>query len=201
MSSSITNDLTRWSDEQLCENDDDDDKLYERKSAECRCCIKVQKEAEHQRVEEEMRWKAEEEAKQKAEVEAQRRAEARAEEVVQAQQSSRGCGASGGLAPCYGCLGAGVACKMKTAGGSKVRSCDHCHQLKHRCKQLGDTQLMWRRKQDEIMSPQAGKKKVQMQSLVADKEEDGDGDVAEATEEREALKGQSKEEAEVDESV
>ncbi|KIK78114.1 hypothetical protein PAXRUDRAFT_17057 [Paxillus rubicundulus Ve08.2h10] len=51
--------------------------------------MKVWKEAEHRRVEEEARWKAEEEAKCKAEVEVERRVEADAkvhvEEVVWAQ--------------------------------------------------------------------------------------------------------------------
>ncbi|KIK80697.1 hypothetical protein PAXRUDRAFT_15643 [Paxillus rubicundulus Ve08.2h10] len=34
MSSSITNDLTKWNDEQLRKNEDDKDKLFEKKSAE-----------------------------------------------------------------------------------------------------------------------------------------------------------------------
>ncbi|KIK79794.1 hypothetical protein PAXRUDRAFT_16133 [Paxillus rubicundulus Ve08.2h10] len=94
MSSSTTNDITKWSDEQLCKNKDDNDDLYEKKSVECRHCMKVQKEVECQRAEEEMRQKAEEQVKQKAEVKAQRRAEVEAkactEEVVQAQSSVLG---------------------------------------------------------------------------------------------------------------
>ncbi|KIK97138.1 hypothetical protein PAXRUDRAFT_10377 [Paxillus rubicundulus Ve08.2h10] len=110
---------------------------------------RAQKEAE-----EEMRWKAEE-VKQKVEEEAK----ARTEEVAWAQ--SLVAEQVGGLAPCYGCLGAGVAWKMKAAGGSKAR-----------CKQPGDTQPTWWRKWDEVMSTWAGKKKAWMQSLVADKEQD-----------------------------
>ncbi|KIK74599.1 hypothetical protein PAXRUDRAFT_19709 [Paxillus rubicundulus Ve08.2h10] len=53
MSSSATNDITKWSNEQLCEHDDDEDDLYKRKSTECRCHMKAQKEVEHQRAEEE----------------------------------------------------------------------------------------------------------------------------------------------------
>ncbi|KIK77686.1 hypothetical protein PAXRUDRAFT_17333 [Paxillus rubicundulus Ve08.2h10] len=92
MSSSTTNDLTKWSDEQLCENEDDNDELFKKKSAERRCRTKAWKEAERRMAEEVVRRKAEEEVKWKAEVEAQRRAEAeakvRAEEVAWAQVSS-----------------------------------------------------------------------------------------------------------------
>ncbi|KIK74649.1 hypothetical protein PAXRUDRAFT_19657 [Paxillus rubicundulus Ve08.2h10] len=94
MSSSTTNDLTKWSDEQLHKHEDDDDELYKRKSVEHRHHMKAQKEAEHQRAEEEVRQKAEEEVRQKAEVEVWRRVEteanAHAEEVVrmQSKQSS-----------------------------------------------------------------------------------------------------------------
>ncbi|KIK81084.1 hypothetical protein PAXRUDRAFT_15434 [Paxillus rubicundulus Ve08.2h10] len=109
--------------------------------------MKAQKEVEEemrQKAEEEAKQKAEEEEKQKAEVEAQRRAEmevkARTEEVVWVQ--SLVMEQVGGLAPCYGCSGTGVARKMKAAGG--------------------DMQPMQQRKQEEVMSPQAGKKKAQV---------------------------------------
>ncbi|KIK90689.1 hypothetical protein PAXRUDRAFT_14208 [Paxillus rubicundulus Ve08.2h10] len=92
MSSSTTNDLTKWSDEQLHENEDEDDELFEKKSAERRRCMKARKEAEWRMAEEVARQKAEEEVKRKVEVEVQRRAEAEAkvhaEEVAQVQVSS-----------------------------------------------------------------------------------------------------------------
>ncbi|KIK77878.1 hypothetical protein PAXRUDRAFT_17214 [Paxillus rubicundulus Ve08.2h10] len=190
MSSSIANDLTKWSNEQLCKNEDDNNDLYEKKSAECRHCMKAWKEAECRMVEEVARQKAEEVAKQKAEVKAQRRAEAEAkactEEVVRAQSSVSGpskgkqpkVAASGaaevgeqaeGLAPCYRCSGAGVLCEMRTAGGSKQT---------------------WWRKWEELMSPQAGKKKARMQSPVVDKDDDKyeeEAEDKEAEEERDML--------------
>ncbi|KIK78456.1 hypothetical protein PAXRUDRAFT_16864 [Paxillus rubicundulus Ve08.2h10] len=187
ISSSIANDLTKWNDEQLHEHKDDDDRSFEKKSVECRHRMKTWKEAEHQRAEEMVRQKVEEEAKRKVEVEAQRRAEVKAklhtEEVVWVQSLVSGpskdkqpkAAASGvaevmeqagGLAPCYGCLGAGVACKMKMAGGDK--------------------QSTWQRKQEEVMSPWAGKKKAQMQSLVVDEDEDGDKEYEEEAEDEEA---------------
>ncbi|KIK75266.1 hypothetical protein PAXRUDRAFT_19148 [Paxillus rubicundulus Ve08.2h10] len=76
----------------------------------------------------------------------------------------------GVLAPCYGCLGAGVACEMKAAGGSKMRA-------------AGDMQPTRRRKWEELMSPWAGKKKVRMQSPVADEEQDEEEDDDEEAEE------------------
>ncbi|KAF9227612.1 hypothetical protein BS17DRAFT_813528 [Gyrodon lividus] len=75
-----TNDLSTWSNEQLHEHEDNDDKLFNKKNAEQQWCMKAWKEVEHQRMEEEARQKAEDE------VEGQRKAkeEARActEEVV-----------------------------------------------------------------------------------------------------------------------
>ncbi|KIK78552.1 hypothetical protein PAXRUDRAFT_16809 [Paxillus rubicundulus Ve08.2h10] len=145
MSSSIANDLTKWSDKQLRENEDDDDELFEKKSVEHRRHTKVQKEVERQMVEEV--------ARRKAEVKAQRRAEAEvkahAEEVMRAQSSALGpskgkqprvtasgtaevAESVGGLAPYYGCSDAGVACKMRAAGSSKARSCDHCRRLQNK---------------------------------------------------------------------
>ncbi|KIK77568.1 hypothetical protein PAXRUDRAFT_17415 [Paxillus rubicundulus Ve08.2h10] len=290
MSSSTTNDLTKWSDEQLRENEDEDEELFEKKSAERRHCMKV-----------------EEEAKQKAEVEAQRRAEAEAkacaEEVTRVQVSSvvvnvtltellgvetelglgpiegetaegdskrdhGGCGVSRRLSPMLRMLGpwGGV----RDEGGREQQG---------KCERLEDAQPSRQRKQEEVMSPRAGKKKARMKSPVAeDKEEDAEdckvdaedckveenrdalaevlsamvgemrnmaadrrctaaeshaqmervlgtleeiwgcldpefvpeegseenfneGDIAEAAEEREALKGQNEEEEEVDESV
>ncbi|KIK99310.1 hypothetical protein PAXRUDRAFT_8939 [Paxillus rubicundulus Ve08.2h10] len=168
MSSSITNDLTKWSNEQLCENKDDDDDLYKKKK-------------------EVARQKAEEVAKQKAEVEAQRRAEAEAkvhaEEVMQTQSlvlgpskgkqpkaaASRAAEVGeqvGGLAPCYGCSGAGVSCEMRMAGG--------------------DMQQMQQRKQEELMLSWARKKKAWMQSLVADEDDDNEYE-EEAEEEHDTL--------------
>ncbi|KIK99023.1 hypothetical protein PAXRUDRAFT_9169 [Paxillus rubicundulus Ve08.2h10] len=221
MSSSTTNDITKWSNDQLHEHEDNKDELYKRKSTEHMHRMKAWKEAEHQRVEEEMRRKAEEEAKQKVEVKAQRRVEAEvkahAEEVAWAQSSvsgpskgkqpkaaaSGGHRAGGGPSPMLWVLRCWGSMQDETARGSKARLCNHCHQLKHRCKWLGDMQLTQQRKWEEVMSPQARKKKVWMQSPVADKDKDGDKEyeeeVVEVAEKREALKGQSKEEAEVDE--
>ncbi|KIK81940.1 hypothetical protein PAXRUDRAFT_14984 [Paxillus rubicundulus Ve08.2h10] len=137
MSSSTTNDITRWGDDQLHKHKDEDDELYKRKSVEHRCHMKAWKEAEHQRVEEEMRQKVEVEARRRAEMEAK----ACTEEVAQVQsKQSSVLGPSkskqpkaavsgvaevtkqaGGLAMCYGCFGAGAACKMKMARGSKMQ--------------------------------------------------------------------------------
>ncbi|KIK74379.1 hypothetical protein PAXRUDRAFT_19936 [Paxillus rubicundulus Ve08.2h10] len=192
MSSSTTNDLSKWSNKQLHENKDDDDELFEKKSAERRCRTKARKEAE-----EVVRRKAEEEAKRKAEVEAQRRAEAEAkahtEEVARAQSSTLGPSKGkqprvmasgtaevaelvGGLALCYGCSDLGVACEMRAAGSSKARLCDHCCRLRNKCERLGDAQPSRRRKWEEVMSPQAGKKKAWMKSPAAedDKEDTED---------------------------
>ncbi|KIK98291.1 hypothetical protein PAXRUDRAFT_9658 [Paxillus rubicundulus Ve08.2h10] len=127
----------KWSNEQLCENENDNNDLYEKKSMENRCHMKAWKEAERQRVEEEMRQKAEEEEKQKAEVKAQRRVEAeaqvRTEEVVWAQSSVSGPSkgkqpkvaasrAGGGSSPMLwmrGCWGS-VQAQMQAARGHAV---------------------------------------------------------------------------------
>ncbi|KIK75729.1 hypothetical protein PAXRUDRAFT_18748, partial [Paxillus rubicundulus Ve08.2h10] len=196
MSSSTTNDLSKWSNEQLHENEDDDDELFEKKSAERRHRTKARKEAEWQMAEEVARRKAEEEAKRKVEVKAQRRAEveakACAEEVVRVQSLTSGplkgkqprvtvsgtaevTESVGGLALCYGCSDLGVACEMRAAGSSKARSCDCCRRLRNKCERPGDAQPSWRRKQEEVMSPQARKKKVWMKSpAVEDDEEDAE---------------------------
>ncbi|KIK82493.1 hypothetical protein PAXRUDRAFT_14715 [Paxillus rubicundulus Ve08.2h10] len=154
MSSSATNNLTKWSNEQLCKNEDNDkNELDEKKSMEHRHHIKVQKEAEHQRAEEEMRWKAEEEVKRKMEVEAQRRVEAEAKACAEELQSRQGPSPMLWVLRCW--------------GGMRDES-------SQRCEQPGDTQPMQQRKWEEVMSPQARKKKVWTQSLVADKEEEED---------------------------
>ncbi|KIK75762.1 hypothetical protein PAXRUDRAFT_18712 [Paxillus rubicundulus Ve08.2h10] len=206
MSSSIANDLTKWSDEQLHQNEDNNNKLFEKKNAERRRCMKAWKEAERRMAEEVARQKAAEEAKQKVEVEVQRRAEAEAKahaEVVWAQSSALGPSKGkqlrvtasgtaevvesvGGLAPCYGCLDAGVACKMRAAGSSKAMSCDCCCRLQNKCEQPGDAQPSWQRKWEEVMSPRAGKKKAQTKSPVADDEEE-DAEDCEAEENHDTL--------------
>ncbi|KIK99264.1 hypothetical protein PAXRUDRAFT_9003 [Paxillus rubicundulus Ve08.2h10] len=93
MSSSITNNLTKWSNKQLHKHKDNSNKLYERKSMKHRCCMKVHNELEHWRAEEEARQKAEE-AKCKAEKEVWRIVEAEAkahtEEIAWAQSSVAG---------------------------------------------------------------------------------------------------------------
>ncbi|KIK81201.1 hypothetical protein PAXRUDRAFT_15366 [Paxillus rubicundulus Ve08.2h10] len=130
MSSSIANNLTKWSDEQLCEHEDNDNGLYRRKSVEHRCHMKAWKEVEHQRAEEEVRWKAEEEEKCKAEEEVQHKAK---DEV-------------------------------------------------------------WRRTEAEV--------RAHMEDIAQAQEENfEEGEMVEAAKEREALKGWSKEEAELDESM
>ncbi|KIK78709.1 hypothetical protein PAXRUDRAFT_16729 [Paxillus rubicundulus Ve08.2h10] len=199
MSSSIANDLTKWSDEQLRENEDDGNELFQKKSVEHRYRTKVQKEVE--------RRMAEEVARQKVEVEAQRRVEAEAkahaEEVVQAQSSASGplkgkqlkvaAGGTaevvesvGGLAPCYGCLDAGVACEMRAARSSKARLCDWCRRLQNKCEQPGDVQPSRWRKREEVMSPQTRKKKVQMKIPAAEDDKE-DAEDCEAEENRDAL--------------
>ncbi|KIK81691.1 hypothetical protein PAXRUDRAFT_15106 [Paxillus rubicundulus Ve08.2h10] len=189
MSSSIANDVTKWSDEQLRENEVDNDELFEKKSVE----------PEQQAAEEVVRQKAEEKAKRKAEAEAK----VHAEEVAWVQSSVTGPSKgkqpravaskvaevveqAGGLAPCFGCSDVGAACEMKAAGSSKARSCDRCRQLKHKCERLGDAQPTRQRKWEEAMSPQAGKKKARTKILVADNEED-DEDEGEEEEDRDAL--------------
>ncbi|KIK75561.1 hypothetical protein PAXRUDRAFT_18882 [Paxillus rubicundulus Ve08.2h10] len=174
MSSSIANDLTKWSDKQLRENNNNNE-LFEKTSAERRHCTKARKEAERQMVEEVRRAEAE--------------AKVRAEEVTQAQSSASGSlkgkqlrvmaskttevmESVGGLAPCYGCSDAGVVCEMRVAGSSKARSCNHCHRLQNKCKWPGDVQPSWRRKREEVMSPQARKKKVWTKSPAADNEDE-----------------------------
>ncbi|KIK77760.1 hypothetical protein PAXRUDRAFT_17282 [Paxillus rubicundulus Ve08.2h10] len=199
MSSSIANDLTKWNDEQLRENEDNDDELFKKKSAEHRHCTKVRKEVERQMAEEVVRWKAEEEAKQKAEVEVQRRAEAEAkvctEEVAQAQSSVSGplkgkqlkvavsgtaevAESVGGITLCYGCSDAGVACEGGRGQQGEVV--------------LGTLEEIWGCVDLEFTP----------EELEEGSEEDfEEEEVVEAAEEREALKGWNEEEAEVDESV
>ncbi|KIK72983.1 hypothetical protein PAXRUDRAFT_21364 [Paxillus rubicundulus Ve08.2h10] len=189
MSPSTTNNLSKWSDKQLRENDDDDDELFKKKSAERRRRTKARKEAERQMAEEAARQKAEEEVKWKVEVEVQRRAEAeakaRAEEVARAQSLTSGLSKGkqprvtasgtaevaesvGGLPPCYGCSDVGVSCEMRAAGSSKARSCDHCCRLRNKCERPGDAQPSRRRKREEVMSPRAGKKKARTKSPTAE---------------------------------
>ncbi|KIK72190.1 hypothetical protein PAXRUDRAFT_22281 [Paxillus rubicundulus Ve08.2h10] len=208
MSSSTTNDLSKWSDEQLHENEDNKDELFEKKSAEHRCRTKVRKEAEQRMAEEVARRKAEEEAKRKAEVEAQRRVEAEAkahtEEVAQVQSSTSGpskgkqsrvtasgtaevAESVGGLALCYGCSDLGVVCKMRVAGSSKARSCNRCRRLRNKCEQPGDVQPSQWRKWEEVMSLWAGKKKARMKSLVAEDDKEEDAEDCEAEENRDVL--------------
>ncbi|KIK73202.1 hypothetical protein PAXRUDRAFT_21118 [Paxillus rubicundulus Ve08.2h10] len=207
MSSSTTNDLSKWSDEQLRENEDDDNELFEKKSAERRCWTKARKEAERWMAEEAVRRKAEEEAKRKAEVEAQRRAEAEAkahaEEVARAQSLTSGPSKGeqprvtvsrtvevvesiGGLAPCYGCSDLGVSCEMRAAGSSKARSCYRCRRLRNKCERPGDAQPSQQRKREEVMSPRAGKKKARTKSLTAEDDKE-DVEDREAEENRDAL--------------
>ncbi|KIK73172.1 hypothetical protein PAXRUDRAFT_21142 [Paxillus rubicundulus Ve08.2h10] len=162
MSPSTTNDLSKWSDKQLHENEDEDDELFEKKSAERRRRTKARKEAERRMAEEAARRKVEEEAKRKAEVEAQRRLRGRR------------------------CSDVGVLCEMRAAGSSKARSCDRCRRLRNKCERLGDAQPSWQRKREEVMSPRARKKKARMKSpTVEDHEEDAEDH--EAEENRDAL--------------
>ncbi|KIK81336.1 hypothetical protein PAXRUDRAFT_15287 [Paxillus rubicundulus Ve08.2h10] len=228
--------------------------------------MKVQKEVECQRAEEEMRQKVEEEArqnveeeaKQKAEVEAWRRVETKVkvkvkvctEEVMQAQSlvlgPSKGkqpkvaasgvAEQAGGLAPCYGCSGAGV---MQAAGGHAVNMVEEAGG--------GDVTMGWEEEGVDTESKEAEEEHdtlgvlteilaavvTEMRDMAMDRrcvtveshaqtermlgileeiwgcldleftpeEEFNKEEVAEVAEEREALKGWSEEEVEVDESV
>ncbi|KIK75886.1 hypothetical protein PAXRUDRAFT_18598 [Paxillus rubicundulus Ve08.2h10] len=202
MSSSTTNDLTKWSDEQLRENEDDKDKLFKKKSAERR-----------------RRTKAEEEAKQKAEVKAQRRAEAEAkahaEEVVWVQVSSvvvnvpltdllgveteldlgpiegetakgdgeqdrRGRGVGRGLSPVLRMLGPWGG--MRDEGGWEQQG----EVVQPLLPTVEQVQPSWRRKQEEVMSLQAGKKKARTKSLAAEDDKE-DVEDCEAEENRDVL--------------
>ncbi|KIK72853.1 hypothetical protein PAXRUDRAFT_21510 [Paxillus rubicundulus Ve08.2h10] len=160
MSSSTTNNLSKWSDEQLRENEDDEDELFEKKSAERRHWTKARKEAEWRMAEEAARRKVEEEAKRKAEVEAQRRAEAeakaRAEEVVRAQSLTSG-------------PSKGKQLRVTASGTAEVAESPS-----------------WRRKQEEVMSPRAGKKKAWTKSPTAEDDKE-DTEDREAEENRDAL--------------
>ncbi|KIK85509.1 hypothetical protein PAXRUDRAFT_14518 [Paxillus rubicundulus Ve08.2h10] len=184
MSSSIANDLTKWNDEQLCEHEDDDDELFEKASAECRHHMKVRKEVEHWRTEEVARQEAEEEEKQKVEVEAQRRVEVEAKACAEAELglgpfqgqaakggsewSGGGCRAGGGPSPMLWMLGYwGI---VQDEDG-------------WRCEWPGDTHSTWRRKQEELMLPWAGKKQAWTQSLVVDEDKDGDEEYKEEVDE------------------
>ncbi|KIK72185.1 hypothetical protein PAXRUDRAFT_22287, partial [Paxillus rubicundulus Ve08.2h10] len=207
MSPSTTNDLSKWSDEQLHENEDNEDELFEKKSAEHRRWTKARKEAEQWMAEEAARRKVEEEAKRKAEVKVQRRAEVEAkactEEVARVQSLTSGplkgkqprvtasgtaevTESVGGLPPCYGCSDVGVSCEMRVAGSSKARSCDRCRRLRNKCERPGDAQPSQRRKREEVMSPRAGKKKARMKSPTAEDDEE-DAEDGEAKENRDAL--------------
>ncbi|KIK73068.1 hypothetical protein PAXRUDRAFT_21264 [Paxillus rubicundulus Ve08.2h10] len=195
MSPSTTNDLSKWSDEQLRENDDDDDEIFEKKSAERRRRTKARKEAERRMAEEAVRRKAEEEAKWKAE------AKARTEEVARAQSLTSGpskgkqprvtasgtaevAESVGGLPLCYGCSDVGVSCEMRAARSSK-------------CERPGDAQPSQRRKREEVMSPQAGKKKARTKSPTAEDDKE-DAEDREAEENRDALGALAEEGSEED---
>ncbi|KAF9227494.1 hypothetical protein BS17DRAFT_814388 [Gyrodon lividus] len=131
---------------------DDNNELFD-KSTEWWQQIKAQKEVECRRAEEEARQKAEKEVRQSVEVEAQRKAEAEArvhmEEVVQLQSLVMG--------PSKGVY-----------EWSRAR--------RHQCKQPKGLQTTWRRKWEEVASLWASKKKAQMWSLEADKEEEEEED-------------------------
>ncbi|KIK71947.1 hypothetical protein PAXRUDRAFT_22601 [Paxillus rubicundulus Ve08.2h10] len=171
MSPSTTNDLSKWSDEQLRENEDDDDELFEKKSAERRRWTKVRKEVERRMAEEAARRKVEEEAKRKAEVEAQRRAEAEVK-----------AGAEFDLGPIEGETAEGDG-KWDRGGRGVGRG------LTPVLRVLGTLEEIQGCLDPEFV-PEEG-------SEEAFKE----GEVAEAAEEREVLKGRNEEEEEVDESV
>ncbi|KIK74045.1 hypothetical protein PAXRUDRAFT_20268 [Paxillus rubicundulus Ve08.2h10] len=188
MSSSTTNDLSKWSDEQLRENEDNDDELFEKKSAE--------------------------QAKRKVEVEAQRRAEVEAkvhaEEVARAQSFTSG--------------------PSKKAQTKSLMAEDDKEDTEDREAEENRDVLsalaevlsamvgeMWNMAADRRRA--VAESHAQMERVLGTLEEiqgcldpkfvpeEGseedfeEGEVAEAAEEREALKGRNKEEEEVDESV
>ncbi|KIK72117.1 hypothetical protein PAXRUDRAFT_22378 [Paxillus rubicundulus Ve08.2h10] len=176
--SSSNNDITEWTDHQLHEkDDDDDDDLHERKSTERRRHAKARKEEAMQKAEEKARRKAEQEARRKAEVEARKRAKADAKAQSAVAGPSKGkqrnvAGPTATLARCYGCSDAEVACEMKVAEGSRVRRCDCCRRLRHKCERLGDMPPTRRRKRAESMAPREGKKKARTKSPLTEEEED-----------------------------
>ncbi|KIK74183.1 hypothetical protein PAXRUDRAFT_20135 [Paxillus rubicundulus Ve08.2h10] len=174
MSPSTSNDLSKWSNEQLRENEDDDDELFEKKSAERRRRTKARKEAE-----EAARRKAEEEVKRKAESLTSGPSKGKQPRVT-ASGTAEVAESVGGLPLCYGCSDVGVSCEMRVAGSSKARSCDHCRRLRNKCERPGDVQLSRWRKREEVMSPRAGKKKARTKSPTAeDNEEDAEDREAE----------------------
>ncbi|KIK71963.1 hypothetical protein PAXRUDRAFT_22575 [Paxillus rubicundulus Ve08.2h10] len=62
----------------------------------------------------------------------------------------------------------------------------HCRRLRNKCERPGDTQPSRKRKQEEVMLPWAGKKKVQTKSPAVD-DEDEDAEDCEAEENCDAL--------------
>ncbi|KIK73075.1 hypothetical protein PAXRUDRAFT_21255 [Paxillus rubicundulus Ve08.2h10] len=185
MSPSTTNDLSKWSDEQLRENDNDNDELFEKKSAERRRQTKARKEVERRMVEEVARRKAEEEAKRKAESLTSGLSKGKQPRVT-ASGTAEVAESVGGLPPCYGCLDVGVSCEMRAAGSSKARSCDRCRRLQNKCERPGDAQPSRQRKREEVMLPRAGKKKARTKSPTAEDDEE-DAEDRKAEENRDAL--------------
>ncbi|KIK77800.1 hypothetical protein PAXRUDRAFT_17257 [Paxillus rubicundulus Ve08.2h10] len=161
MSSSITNNLTKWSDKQLRENENDDDKLFEKKSVERRRRTKAWKDAEQ--------WMAEEEGGGKGAHRELGLGPVEGETAEGGGERDRGGHRVGRrLGPVLWMLG--------RWGG--VQDEGGWEQQGEVVRPLSPTV-----EQEEVMSPRAGKKKVWMKSPAAeDNEED-----CEVEENRDAL--------------
>ncbi|KIJ61046.1 hypothetical protein HYDPIDRAFT_31748 [Hydnomerulius pinastri MD-312] len=169
-------DLTKWADVALAENDSDDEVLAARKFQECQ-----RRRAEKKREEE---WKKAEEERKRAEevkkaeevrkaVEAKKAEEARkAAEAKKATALTRGVLSTGGGAKCEGCENAGVDCTMEMPGGSKATACDRCHRQKMGCVRPGVEKKESRRKREEPTSPRGGSKRKQMRIRSPEMEDD-----------------------------
>ncbi|KAF9228939.1 hypothetical protein BS17DRAFT_812889 [Gyrodon lividus] len=106
MFSTTNNDLSQWNNEQLHEHDNNDNELFEKKSAEQQQQhMKAWKEAEH--------WRAEEEARQKAEEKSLVVAPTKGKQLRVSTSRVGPTELVGGLTPCFDCVAMGVTCEMK----------------------------------------------------------------------------------------
>ncbi|KIK74853.1 hypothetical protein PAXRUDRAFT_19479 [Paxillus rubicundulus Ve08.2h10] len=179
MSSSTTNKLTKWSDEQLRENDDDDDELFEKKSVECRCCMKAWKEAERRMAEEVARG-----GRVGAEL-GLRPVEGETAEG-DGERDRGGCGVCRGLSPMLqvlGCQGG-----VRDEGGQEQQG-KVVRPLSPTVEQVRAARgcaTILVEEREEMMSPRARKKKAQTKSPAAEDDEE-DAEDCEAEENCDAL--------------
>ncbi|KIJ64160.1 hypothetical protein HYDPIDRAFT_29048 [Hydnomerulius pinastri MD-312] len=159
-----TDNLTKWADVALTENDSDDEVLATRKFQEHQR-HRAEKKQEEERKKAEEERKGVEEAKKAEEVrkaaEAKKAEEAqKAVEAKKAKASTRGASSAGGGAKCEGCENAGVDCTMEMSGGSKATICDRCRRQKMGCVRPG-IEKERQRKREEPTLPQGGSKRKQ----------------------------------------